>query len=63
MPLHKDYFNYGSIGFYKLWSDEDWPYIIRWYNIINGSFDYQKSLKDTNQHARVTLKSLPEGTL
>jgi hypothetical protein len=63
MPLQNDYFNYGSIGFYKIWSDEEWPYVIRWYNMNNGSFDYAKSLRDTNNYAKVAYKELPSGTL
>ena len=63
MPLQKDYFNHGSIGFYKIWSDEEWPYVIRWYNMNNGLFDYAKSLRDTNNYAKVAYKELPSGTL
>lgn len=60
--MKTDYFNYESINLYKFWSDQDWPYVIRWYDLKTGVFDYKKSLNETNKHSNITYKFLPKGS-
>lgn len=62
-PMKEKYFNFEAIFFFKYWTDEEWPYVVRWYNLFNGTFDPAKSLAETNQYAKVPYESLPQGTL
>ena len=63
IPMKDDYFNQGSIGYVKTWSDEDWINVTRWYKYMgSGEFDKEKSLKETNKFLDKPIESFPEGS-
>ena len=61
--LQDKYFNYKSISFYKNWTDQEWPYAVRWYNLETGEINVEKTLLDINKHVPVPYKTLPPGSL
>ena len=60
--LIRDYFNHNSISFYKYWSDDEWPHVVRWYNFRTGELDFYRTILAINEHAKTHLKTLPNGT-
>ncbi len=58
-PLQDQYFNYNSINFFKNWTDSEWPYCIRWYELETGEVDVAKTLSDLNKHVQVPYLTLP----
>ncbi len=57
------YFNFDAIGFYKFWTDEEWPYVVRWYEIRTGKLNIKKTLQAINQYSDIRIDTLPEGSL
>ena len=44
--------------------NEEWPHVIRWYDIFNGGeLDVDRTLHEINKHSNVTFRKLPEGSL
>ena len=62
-PMKEKYFNYDSIGYFKTWPNDEWPYVIRWYDLKTGELDIEKSLWDINKYAETPVDTLPEGRL
>jgi hypothetical protein len=57
---NKDYhFNLDAIKFYKTWNDQEWPFIIRWYD-VHGNLDELRTIDAINEHAKVPILKLPQ---
>lgn len=63
IPMKNHYFNYDSIGFYKFWPDDEWPYVVRWYDLKTGIFNEEKTLMAINKYMEKPITKLPEGFL
>ncbi len=47
-PLKKKYFNHDSIKYNRDWTNKEWPFIIRRYNILTHKLDVNKTLAVIN---------------
>jgi hypothetical protein len=59
-PLLENYFDSGSIGYFKNWADQEWPYAVRYYDFISGKLRDNATLEYINKFADNKLKVLPD---
>ena len=57
--MQDKYFNTDQIKLYKNWTDQEWPFAIRWYDLKTGNISVEKTLKDINKNVNVPYKELP----
>jgi hypothetical protein len=60
IPLTDKYFNYDSISFYKNWTNDEWPYAVRYYDLVTGDISVERTLEELNRHVDEPYTNLPE---
>ena len=61
MPLKDNYFNYDSIKFFKNWSEQDWPFVVRYYDFRTRELLDKETLEYINKFAvNAQLRVLPD---
>ena len=58
--MKKKYFNLNSIKYYRDWTNEEWPFVIRRYNIYTHELDVKKTIDAFHSNSNDTFfTSLP----
>ena len=57
-PLVDGYFNGRSIKLFRNWTNDEWPYVVRWYK-SSGELDVNKTLNEINRFSTHQYAVLP----